>query len=272
MPARCIFGHPEFWDKVHTKFRSVFEAIAKVDDARNSLLSRQHTGLTPNQKVLFYLTEITGFSLAEVVLLVGNGYGPGAVKIARSMLEYAVNEEYLRICPDEIEDFLGWHWLEQSKVLRYAKENDSALYARFSPELIAQTEEQLPKARKRFEYRTQNGEVKRRHNWCKLNLSARSEKTQYLKQYRLVHPLASQIMHGTIGGLSFYAASDSDGASDAHLTESPPRLDWCAQALEVGHWCSLGTIQTLSRSLAIEPVPSVNELVCDFKQAWKKVQ
>lgn len=46
--------------------------------------------------------------MVELVTLAGNGLGQGALKICRTMMETAVNADYLRQNPAELDDYLQW--------------------------------------------------------------------------------------------------------------------------------------------------------------------
>ena len=52
--------------------------------------------------------------MMELVLLAVNGFGPGAMKATRSMLEASVTAEFLQLHPEHYEDFLDFHHLEKS--------------------------------------------------------------------------------------------------------------------------------------------------------------
>lgn len=62
---------------------------------------------------------MTGMAFSDVALLVGNGCGTAAIKIARTALESAVNAEYLRLNPAEDEDYFNWGAVETRRQLEY---------------------------------------------------------------------------------------------------------------------------------------------------------
>jgi len=94
------FGHPEFWGQAYASFPKFFEVIPRAGDALNGLtMHRRYENVNPWEKVIFNLGLLTGFSVMELITLVGNGFGPGAMKIARTILESSINAEYLRLFP-----------------------------------------------------------------------------------------------------------------------------------------------------------------------------
>jgi hypothetical protein len=48
---------------------------------------------------------VAGITFAEMVTLAVNGLGRGAMRTLRSLLEISINTEYLRLRPDEFEDY-----------------------------------------------------------------------------------------------------------------------------------------------------------------------
>ena len=54
----------------------------------------------------------------ELLVLAGNGYGIGALKILRGMYERVVTAWYLHANPEETQDFMDFYWVAQHKLAR----------------------------------------------------------------------------------------------------------------------------------------------------------
>ena len=98
------FGFPDFWQHVFKKHRSSFERIINLQDAMNSLTTRGYSDTTQCQRLILNLVRLVGVSMMEVVTLVGIGFGQGAMKIVRGLMENAINAEYLRLEPGRCAD------------------------------------------------------------------------------------------------------------------------------------------------------------------------
>jgi Family of unknown function (DUF5677) len=199
--------------------------------------------------------------MEELVTLVGNGLGIGAMKIARNLLELSINAEYLRMNSAAVDDFVDWFWVEQHKWLTYAQQHDPDLLKTFTPEAIEHTRQEFARVRSRFE-NPNTGKL--RPGWCAVDLANRAVQTHLELPYRLINPFGSQFLHGTSGAV----LNHFDLAVSREQIAAPPSLKWCPQALCGGHCCLAMVIHTLETMFKEEASPSADEIVKDFQHAW----
>lgn len=264
--GKPVFGHPEFWETAHDAFPKFFKVVFRVNDALNSLTTRAYEDVEPYQKVILNLGMLIGVSMIELITLVGNGLGHGAMKIARSLLEYAINAEYLRRFPAECGDYMEWNRVEQYKLLTYMRENAPHLLNQLSAEKVAEIEREFERIRSKFEYATAKGEKRLRGSWCLLDLGSRAAKTDFHEPYRIIYPLSSRLVHGTFGGLAMHF----DPEEDESRIGVPPSLKYCGEALVGGHLCAVKVIETLARTFGVDPCIPIQKLVDDFHYVWGK--
>lgn len=257
-----VFGNPDFWQKVHVAFPKFFEVCPRVTAALNDLTSREHASPEPYQRVILNLGILTGISVWELVTLVANGFDLGAMKIARTVMETAINAEYLRQFPAECDLYLKWHWVEQKKLLNYVRENAQELLPELTQDKIERVEKEFAAIRPDFE--NQNRDL--RGSWCKLDLGARAAKTGYAGLYKVVNPISSELIHGTFGGL----ARHFDRGVDEHRIDIPPSMEYCPQALLAGHTCIVKMVETLANTFNWVPCIPIEKLVEDFYYTWGK--
>ncbi len=97
-----VFGVPEFAKTMTAEFPKLFEVLPRAQAALNDLTGRACEKPETVQRVILNLGLLSGVSMIELVTLAGNGLGQGAMKICRTLMEAAVNAEYLRQNPTEL--------------------------------------------------------------------------------------------------------------------------------------------------------------------------
>jgi hypothetical protein len=254
------FGHLAFANEVQSAFPKLFEVLPRVTAALNDLTSREHKDIEPLQRIILNLALLAGVSMLELVTLAGNGLGQGAMKIARTLMETVVNADYLRQFPDELDAYLEWTWVEKKKDLNHVREHMPELLPRITQEAIDTIEKEYAAAAPLFV----NAKGEYRSSWAKLNLFERAAKVGLAEMYRMVNPVSSAFIHGTIGGL----ARHFDNEKDEDRIEIPPSLKYCDHALVAGHQCICFIVETLAKTFGWEPVHSIASLVDDYAYAW----
>lgn len=86
---RTVFGFPDFADTVFEKYGPALKRAYTDSDLANEMLAAIPK-ISGNQAVIYMLVRMTLTGWVELLLLVGNGAGLGAMKIARGMFETAV--------------------------------------------------------------------------------------------------------------------------------------------------------------------------------------
>ena len=266
VPMRMVFGHPEMWEKVHHKYHDFFTVLPKLQDALNGLVFAAYDPITKPQRAILNLATLSMISMLELVTLVGNGLAQGGMKILRSMLEYGINAEYLRRNPEEVDDFIEWHWVEHYKLLNYMRDHMPDAYAKLTPEHIAESEAEYIRVKPRFENETRSGKLKIRDSWCSLNLAERAIRTDFEEHYKLIYPLTSRLLHGSVAGMALHYDPDED----PHRLAVPPSLEWSNGALVGGHAIALCMAGTFSQAFGVESNPPYAELKRDYKTVWAK--
>jgi hypothetical protein len=223
------FGFEGFWKTAYDAFPRFWDAYPRILEAFGSLTARSYENVNPLQKVSINLGILAATSLIEVTTLVGNGLGHGALKIARSMLEVAINAEFLRLHPAEVDNYIDYWLVERHKLMTYVRNDAPHLLPSYPQQLQNEVEAEFQAVKSRFEV---GNPPRLRAGWCSTDLAGRAAKTDFQEAYRLIYPMGNKLLHGTIGGLNMHASK----AVDTVRINVPPSLDYCKPALVGAHF------------------------------------
>lgn len=255
----------EFWEKESfPKFARFWEVCNRLFDALNKLTLNAGVPKDRNESVIRTLCIFTGIASADVSMLVAHGHGIGAQKIARTCLEYAINAEYLRLEPTEYRDYLDWSWVEQHRKLNFMRKYMPKELANLDPATVADSEKNYQAVKARFEVPNKKG---LRQSWCKLNLRERAIKSNFEEMYSAVYGSASELSHGSFGGLAQHVESI---VGDNWQPAIPPSITGCSLALQIVHYCAFRAVQTIVQLKDIESSPPRSLLKNDYDYTWKE--
>jgi hypothetical protein len=105
-PAERLF----FTNQYQTFFELVTNSSKALDSVFKQSVPDNREGLT-----VFMLGKLCVDDFNEIVLLCGNGFGFGALKILRGMFEKVVDAKYLHIHPEEIDNFWDFYIVHLQK-------------------------------------------------------------------------------------------------------------------------------------------------------------
>ena len=190
---------------------------------------------------IYPMVRANANTFTEVVTLVGNGCGIGAMRLSRSMFESCVFAEYLRRNPAEVDDFVDYGFVQSWK--RYQQ----LLKAGAANGIAAKTVQWLEQNYKRVEgrFRGKNGRV--RNHWHEKSIAQMAAELDMQGQYELAYSLASSVHHTNFEGLRAQIELQVVGAS----IQQPPSLKWLEQGLSAAHCYLLQALDTLNECLKL---------------------
>jgi hypothetical protein len=244
-PTAC-FGFPNLWDAAYKSHADKYRAIDKLQQVANELFVATKDSADELVQVARALTGVNSNAMSDVLILVGNGRGTGAMKVARSMFEVSLVAEYLVKHPNEVDLYLdyahviGWRYLQLAERLSVAN---------VPLELKGEAEAQYNRAKGKFE---KDGRV--RNNWSDKSLKKIAVDIGRADLYDLVYGLASMLHHVNVGALIGHD------------------LNWDAEALRIGHGALLQTVTALYNSYHQTGSgfqEKLNVVKAEFSGVWK---
>jgi hypothetical protein len=110
------FGRPKerkYFISAHERF---FERFQNLQKALDVAFIKENASLSNPDIVVIALSELCVDDFSELLLLCGNGFGHGALKILRGMYERLVTARYLHLHPDEVDAFWKFHAVKLHKM------------------------------------------------------------------------------------------------------------------------------------------------------------
>lgn len=260
---RMRLGHADFFEsEAYPTFKKFYEVGQRLLDALNAFTLNAGKAKDKSHLIIRNFCLMTGMSFTDVTLLVSNGCGVGAMKITRTALESAINAEYLRRHPAEYRDFMNWSFIERHRKLDYMRVYMPAEFANLDPQMVAESEAKYQEIRPTFLHPNSK---KMRRTWCRFSLRARAEKTDFGDMYNALYVPASELSHGSFGGMAQHVESF---VGDNWQPAIQPSMTGCPEALSGAHYCAFRALRTLVELNQVDSTPSILELKKDYDYAW----
>ncbi|HUY13087.1 MAG TPA: DUF5677 domain-containing protein [Terriglobia bacterium] len=224
------FGFEDFWPAAREQYERQFDAIADLMGLGNEMLqAAENKAAERVQKVIYELTRATVAGASDVILLCGNGCGPGAMKIVRGVYESRWMAEYLRRNPKEVEDYINFGPVQRWRTYQWLRDNIPDQVKHSSPEAVKNIEDEYNEVKAQFT----NSKGRERFLWSTKSIGKMAEEIGCGKEFRLPYSMACSIHHANAEGL----------LAAARVT--PPSLEWVGAALVTAHtnlWFVLSTL------------------------------
>jgi hypothetical protein len=254
---RVIAGFPEFWQPAHDQFPKFYKAATDLVPLVNDVIKRPLKGQL--QIVLGFMAGIVSNSFGALITLSLNGYGHDALRISRGMFEASVNAAYLQHHPEDVDDFLDYHWVHQKKLLDYMEKHYPEGFALIEAKTIAETNTEYARVLPRFADKS----GKPRVSWCKKNVRARAEEVGLGEFYPSFYTYVSGIHHGDIAGVTAQAVKNR------LEVELAPSFAGIEDALMMGHQCVIVVVDVLNKVAALGIDDELSAACAAYTETWK---
>lgn len=228
---------------------------------------RQFSSAEPADRVVFSLGRLCIEDFMEILVLSGNGYGIGALKILRGMYEKAITALYLHAKPEEAENFLDYYWIAQHKLAQ-------AVIETFGEEVLPK--DKLEETYKMYEQVKDKFMVtacrkcdskQLNHTWSKLDFVSMARAAGSLGKFIVpAYYLPLQHTHATIRAiLARLEEVGEDGIAFTGYAQKKEADD----ALRLGHLIALNTVTLQREHFKLESLRSELD-VCnaDYLEIW----
>ncbi len=252
---KALFGFPDFAQIVLAEYGPALRLAIADSNLANEMFAGLPKQQSFQQIIIYMLVRMTTTGWTELVILVGNGAGLGAMKISRGMFESAVMAQYLRNTPEEMEDYIEYGHVLALKRLQMFPES-------FPAEQAREIEREYNRVTPRF--KNKHGRV--RNQWNKHPLSFMARQVGRSQQYEIAYSLAASFHHGNFEAMTAQLIGDESSLD----IQEPPSLRWIRQALASGHVYLLQALTTLNEFFSLGFDSRLSVAFSAFEEVWRK--
>jgi hypothetical protein len=255
----AIAGFKDFWQTSHDEFPEFFACVGRLTALINKFRSAPVNGTVP--RVIHTMAGLVSNSFGALVVLGLNGYGHDAMRITRSMFETMVNAKYIKLHPEEADDYLAFHWVRKKETFDYFKKYAPGEVAGIPQEKVDALLAEFDAVKAQF--MNKNGQL--RKTWCKTHFRTCTEAVGLGEYYPTFYAEASDFQHGNIQALVAQT-------EDSLMIAPAPSLGSAKKALQIGHLSVLGVLDVLNDVAALGIDEDLKTAAQDFQKAWHQPQ
>lgn len=220
-------GFPEMWEEVFWRYQPFFTAAHNLTDLHNRILSAPTASQA--QEAIRLIIKVMANDYGAVLVLVLNGFGVQAMKVARSLFEAECNVYYLKTTPEAVTDFINFEPITRRRLYdlmtseRQRSQDPRAVkemhddYAQVAPSFVKNKKRELW------------------DSWCRdVTIFRRAQAAGLEGIYRTAYGMASSMHH-----YDFYAIASSmdreSGIENEVEVEPAPSRRWLGESLSTAH-------------------------------------
>ena len=252
---------------IHAPSKETWEKVSHLPDNAPEVQAIEDKYRT--DVIVYTLGRIAVDDFSELVILAGNGWGVGALKILRGMYERIVTAAYIAKTPTASRPFGDSFWTHRLKLWNRLSTVDPAIVHRATPEVVEtiKTEGKKAQERKNASVCKACGQIKTIDAWTPLDLASMAKiagkKLEDLYPYAYLDPTSH--MHATGAGMSARMIHTDDAWLYKLDTTEEARV-----ALTVGHNLILQNLGIQNEYFALGLEDSIHKRLEAYGPVWEK--
>jgi hypothetical protein len=268
--AQIRFGQPEEWQAFQKRHPKFVQSLRYLHETTTKIFIREMTSSGssgPADRVVFYLGRLAVEDFNEILLLCGNGFGIGAMKLLRGLFERVVTLLYISEHPDKVEDFLDYFHIHMGKFLNHAKDVFSLNELNLSAEEASEILEHYEKAKDKYKIDVckQCGTTRIMNSWSELDTLSMAHKTGIKNLYLPCFYDPTLQIHST--GVSL--CSRLKPRADGGLTFiDGPQHKKADSSLNCAHTLILCVLDAVNDYFKMGLQEEIKKRIEDFKLIW----
>ena len=263
------FGLRQEWTHFAESHRLFLERYPNLQLELETAFIRTGTTSEPVDRLVFFGGRLCAEDFMEILLLCGNGYGLGAMKILRGMYERVVPGRYLHAHSEETEAFFDFYWVSLYKLSRAIREKFGE--AAVPMDKFEETQTNYHKVGERFMVSDckECGTKRPNYTWSKLDFVSMAYATGPTGD-RIVdaYYIPTQYAHSTVAAI---LARLREGTGGGVTFDAGPQRSMADVALISAHNLMLNVLDLQKEHFKLDALEKPLEQCCrDFQDIWKR--
>lgn len=262
------FGFPDEWGAFLARHPRFSEKLQSLSETFHRFFIRKVETSEPADGVVFSLGRLSVEDFMEVLLLCGNGYGIGGMKLLRGLYEKAVTLGYIARKPEKAEQFLEYHFVHQGKLFNHANQ-----VFPMNEHLSASQIEQIKSAYKRTKGNYQEvlcdkcGTTRTRFSWSELDILSMAREAGLHELYLPCYYDPTLQAHATVSSLTARMKLRDNGQLAFDEGAQREKADL---VLVSAHNIILYVLDVVNKYFKMGLENEIQECFADFIYIWEK--
>lgn len=249
------------------RHQSFFDRFPNLQKALDAIFVRQFSSTDPTDRVAFTLGRLCVEDFMEILVLAGNGYGIGALKILRGMYERAVTAWHLHSHPEETENYLDFFWVSQHKLARAVA--DTFGEGVLPKDKLEEMERMYEEVRDKFIVTACEGCGTKQLNytWTKLDFVTMARRVGSIGQFIVpAYYLPTQQAHSTVRAI---LSRLEEGEDNGIVFRGHAQRKEADDALRLGHLFVLNVLDLQKEHFKLETLQEqIHDCIADYNDIW----
>jgi len=263
-----VFGLSHEWETFLKRHSVLTEKLKPLFETLDKVFIRKVETDKEADRVVFFMGRLCVEDFMEILLLCGNGYGIGGMKLLRGLYERAVTLGYIAKNPGKAEEFLEYYHVHQGKYFNHAnKVFQMSKY--LSAEQIAQIQSEYKKAKEKYQEIVckKCGTCRTRFSWSELDILSMAQRAGLDKLYLQCYYEPTLQAHATVSSLTARMKIRENGQVTFDEGAQHEKADW---ALIGAHNIILYILDVENDYFKMGLQEEIQERFNDFKLIWEK--
>jgi len=262
-----VFGLPEEWNVFLKTHKEFLDRQASLVALLDRTFTREISVQRPADGVVFFMGRLCVEDFMEILLMCGNGYGIGAMKLLRAMYEQAVTMGYLAKHPEEADMFLNYSKIHAYKRLGHLQNEERAQF--FSQSQIDDIRTNYESVKEIYtEMICKKCRKKRvQASWSKLDLLTMAREAELDGLYHSCYFEPTLQMHATDSSLIWRFEKREDGELGF---DASAQRQWASTVLMLAHSLMIHVLLIQNKYFNLSIDEDLESRFQDFKEIWGK--